>query len=118
MKNIPDLNPLYEEVRDFIKANQGEKGYIDCQPSLGWDIIYGLIYDDFCGSGVEKYIYGVRVKNDDVEVLLNDIMRTYREDYGEEDFKDEDKWQSLRWGDVYYIPTLFNIAESIEEYGE
>ena len=118
MFSIPDLTPLYNEVVEYVKKHQGDKGYIDCQPSLNGDIIYGLIYDDFCGSGLEKYVYGVRVVDDDVEIILEDIMRTYLEKYTDEDFKESDKWQSLRWGDVYYIPTLFNIAENIEEYGE
>lgn len=116
---IPSLMPLEECVMDYIEKHQGEKGYIDCQPSLNGDIIFGIVFDDFSGTGIEKYVYGVRVKNDDIEVLLVDITHTYTETYSDEDFKlDEDKWLSIKWSDVYYIPTLFNIAENIEEYGE
>lgn len=119
MKNIPNLDPLFFEVLDYIKEHQGEKGYIDCQPSLNGDIIYGMIYDDFSGMGLEKYVYAVRVVDGDIEVLLEDITRTYRVIYQPEDFtskESEENWFSLRCSDVYYIPTLFNIAECIEEY--
>lgn len=115
---IPSLMPLKECVMNYIEKHQGEKGYIDCQLSLNGDIIYGIVFDDFSGTGIEKYVYGVRVKNDDIEVLLVDITHTYTETYSDEDFKDEDKWLSIQWSDVYFVPTLFNIAENIEEYGE
>ena len=121
MKNIPNLDPLYEEVVAFVKEHQGEKGYIDCQPNIGWDTIYAVMYDDWYGSGVEKYVYAVRVVNDDLEVLIEPITNTYRVVYQPEDFTSEDaeeKWESVRWGDVYYCHTLLNIAEAIEEYVE
>lgn len=123
MKNIPNLDALFNEVVAYVKEHQGEKGYIDCQPypkdsaSMG-DTIYGIIYDDFYEAVVEKYVYAVRVVNDDLEVLLENITRYYTV-YEPEDFTDElneDKWHSVRWSDVYYVPTLFNIAEVIEEY--
>lgn len=119
MKNIPNLDSLFNEVCEFVREHQGEKGYIDCQPFMDepGDIIYGFIYDDFVGSGIEKYIYAVRVKDGDLECILEDVTRSYRIKYAEEDYKDlEDEWVSVRWSDVYYVPTLFNIAESIEEY--
>jgi hypothetical protein len=123
MKNIPNLDPLYEEVVAYVKEHQGEKGYIDCQPFMeeSGDTIYAIMYDDDEWRGVEYYVYGVRVVDDDLEVLLEPIMNSYRVTYAPDDFtnKDaEDKWFSVRWSDVYYIPTLFNIAECIEEYGE
>lgn len=120
MKNIPNLDPLYEEVAQYVEEHQGEKGYIDCQPSLNGDIIYGFIYDAFVGSGLEKFVYAVRWTGEDLEVLLEDITSNYRTVYTPEDYKntEDSDWYSVRWGDVYYIPTLFNIAECIEEYGE
>ena len=121
MFNIPNLDPLYEEVVAYVREHQGEKGYIDCQPyqEETGDIIYGIMYDDEEWRGVEYYVYAVRVLNDDLEVLLEPIMRSYKVTYAPEDFTSEDneeRWYSVRWSDVYYIPTLFNIAECIEEY--
>lgn len=114
---IPNLDEMYNDVVKFVKDNQGEKGYIDCQPSLNGDIIYGFIYDDEERRGVENYVYAVRVVDDDLECLLEPVMNSYRVKYAPEDFTSEDReWYSVRWSDVYYIPTLFNIAESIGEY--
>ena len=119
MKNIPNLDSLYEEVVAYVKEHQGEKGYIDCQPSLNGDIIYGFIYEDYESRGVEKYVYAVRVVEDDLQVLLEDISVKWRTVYDHEDYTSEDaEWYSVRWSDVYYVPTIFNIAECIEEYGE
>lgn len=114
---IPNLDDMYNDVVKFVKANQGEKGYIDCQPFLNGDIIYGFIYDDEERRGVENYVYAVRVVDDDLECLLEPVMNSYRVKYAPEDFTSEDReWYSVRWSDVYYIPTLFNIAESVGEY--
>ena len=41
---IPNLDEMYEDVVRFVQEHQGEKGYIDCQPSLNGDIIYGFIF--------------------------------------------------------------------------
>ena len=131
MNNIPNLTPLYDEVVAYVKEHQGEKGYIDCQPFLedSGDIIYGFAYDEEHRAGMEEYVYGVRVvmiddeegyhNEGDLEVILEPILSSYRVKYQKEDFTDEDAWQSVRWSDViYYIPTIFSIAESIEQYGE
>lgn len=114
---IPNLDEMYEDVVRFVQEHQGEKGYIDCQPSLNGDIIYGFIFDDLEYCGVEKYVYAVRVVEDDLQVLLEDISINWRVVYADVDYQyEQDKWYSVRWGDVYYVPTIFNIAECIEEY--
>lgn len=121
MITIPNLDQMYNEVVAYVKEHQGEKGYIDCQPfqDKPGDTIYAIIYEYFSGRGEEKYVYGVRVEDDDLQVLLEDITQTWRVTYEPEDFTADDKeWMSVRWSDVYYIHTLFNIAECIEEYGE
>ena len=73
-------------------------------------------------------VYGVRVvddgEGDDLQICFEPYMRTYRTIYDDDVFqgKCEDpeanaEWYSVRWCDiVYYIPTIFNIAEVIEEY--
>ena len=74
-------------------------------------------FDDLEYCGVEKYVYAVRVVEDDLQVLLEDISINWRVVYADEDYRyEQDKWYSVRWGDVYFVPTLFNIAECIEEY--
>ena len=71
-------------------------------------------------------VYGVRVEDNDLQICFEPYMRTYRLVYDEKAFKGEyegedadanAEWYSVRWSDeVYYILTLFNIAEIIEEY--
>ena len=130
MNNIPNLDDLYEEVATYVREHQGEKGYIDCQPyqKEPGDIIYTFEYNEFSGWGEERMVYGVRWNEEerDLEICFEPWMRSYRLVYDEKAFKGEyegeDKdanaeWYSVRWSDiVYYIPTIFSIAESIEEY--
>lgn len=115
--DIPNLDELYRQVVGFVKDKQGEKGYIDCQPFQGpnGDTIYAIQFDGEYRYGIEHYVYGVRVKDGELEVLLEPIAHTYRVKYEETDFKD---WLSVKDGDVYYIPTLFSIAESIAQYAK
>ena len=130
MLNIPNLDDLYEEVATYVREHQGEKGYIDCQPyqKEPGDIIYTFEYNEFSGWGEERMVYGVRWNEEerDLEICFEPYMRTYRLVYTEKGFKGEyegeDKdanaeWYSVRWSDIiYFIPTIFSIAESIEEY--
>ena len=117
---MPDLEPMYQAVCEYVKENQGEKGYIDCQPSIGCDVIYAMMYDDSYGAGTEQFVYAVRFNGNDLEALLEPVTYTaWRVKYTPEDFTSEDaedKWYSVKWSDVYYVPTIFNIAEFIEEY--
>ena len=128
MFNIPNLEPLYEEVAAYVREHQGEKGYIDCQPyqKEAGDIIYTFEYNEFSGWGEERIVYGVRWNEEerDLEICFEPYMRTCHLVYDDDAFqgKCEDKdanaeWYSLQWSDIiYYVPTLFNIADYIEEY--
>ena len=128
MFNIPNLEPLYEEVAAYVREHQGEKGYIDCQPyqKEAGDIIYTFEYNEFSGWGEERIVYGVRWNEEerDLEICFEPYMRTYHLVYDDDAFQGncEDKdanaeWYSLQWSDIiYYVPTLFNIADYIEEY--
>ena len=116
---IPNLDEMYNDVVKFVREHQGEKGYIDCQPfqKESCDTIYAIMYDDDERKGIEYYVYAVRVVDDDLECLLEPVMNSYRVKYASEDFTSEDsEWYSVRYSDVYYIPTLFDIAECIGEY--
>ena len=114
---IPNLDPMYEAVVNFVKEHQGEKGYIDCQPYLGNDVIYCAEYDDWVFGAIEKYVIAVRVKGEDLQIMRQLIAYGVYE-YAPEDFTWEEDWVSVRWSDIYYVPTLFNIAENIWEYVE
>jgi hypothetical protein len=116
MKNYPNFKSLYDELASFVKEHQGEKGYIDCQPSKADEgyIITGFVYDDDFGFAIEQYVYGVRVKNNYLEVFLEPVASTYEVTCDDSDFTNEGNWKDILLSDVYYIPTLLNIAQCIE----
>lgn len=116
--HIPSLDRMFNDVLAFVRENQGEKGYIDTQD--GGDTIHCIVFDEESGTGKERIVYGVRVAKDDdgtedLEICFEPYTRTYVTEYDEEDFK-EAEWLSVRWSDVYFVPTIFNLAEYIEEY--
>ena len=116
---IPNLDRMFNDVLAFVKEKQGEKGYIDTQDETA-DGIKCFVFSDVSSQGEERIVYGVRVAQtngaDDLQICYEPFVRTYRVEYAEDDFKTAD-WRSVRWdSDVYYIPTIFNIAEYIEEY--
>lgn len=127
---IPNLDEMYEDVCKYVRENQGEKGYIDCQPyqEEPGDIIYTYEWTDFSGIFEERMVYGVRWNEEeqDLEICFEPYMRTYRTIYDDKTFRglyegeDADanaEWYSVKWCDsVLYIPTIFNLAENIEEY--
>lgn len=121
MIEIPDFNPLYEQVKEYIKTHQGEKGYIDTQMDTHTDCdsIYGFVFDEGEERAVEVEIVGVMYdKNEDeIGVAWEHIhpRNAAQTIYGEEDFKQCD-WCSLRYSDIYFISTLLSIAECIEQY--
>jgi hypothetical protein len=122
---IPDFEPLWKKTIEYVKAYQGEKGYIDTQNNNkpANDTIYGISYDHINLCTTEQYVYGVRVRKedgeDDLQVLLEPICSNTRPVYEDADFtNDYAEWVSVRWSDVYYVHTLISIAESIWEYDE
>lgn len=121
MNNIPNFDPLFDEVVAYVREHQGEKGYIDTQDNT-LDLIYTFNFDED-GNAYEAKVHGVRVmdygdEGYDLEVITEPIMRTYETVYSDEDFRTSEEWESVRWSEMPYIHTLLSIAESIEEYGE
>lgn len=114
--HIPDLTPMYNAVRDYIKEHQGEKGYISTWEE-GFDILWTMIYTGYDSEYEEQMVYAVRVKNDDIQIVYDTYRTKYTDEYiaslGDED------WYSIRYDDcIVYLPTIFSIAESIESYVE
>jgi len=103
-QNIPSLDNLYDVTREYVKEHQGEKGYIDTNSNLGNDLIFAIIYDYYNTDVHEVSISKVRVnENNDLEIMV---------DYNKD-------WDCVRYSDtVLFIPTIYSIAESIEEYVE
>lgn len=111
---IPDLDSLYDSVRDFIKENQGDKGFI-CTDNPMCDTIWTFFYSDDYNTPFEFEVNAVRVIGDAIEILFDQASIIYTE----EDIAnaDETDWYDIKDDyHIYYIHTLFSIAESIYEY--
>lgn len=113
---IPNFDKLYDIVKDFISTHQGKKGYIDTQNTdYKCDDIYSIISSDVIE---EESICGVRVKDNNIQIASEPITQSYQVVYMEEDFRNDKNWKNIKGTDVFYIPTLIAIAESIEQYIE
>lgn len=113
---IPNFDKLYNIVKDFISTHQGKKGYIDTQNAdCKCDDIYSIISNDVIE---EESICGVRVKDNNIQIASEPITQSYQVVYMEEDFRNDKNWKNIKGTDVFFIPTLIAIAESIEQYVE
>lgn len=113
---VPSLDRLYASVREHIRQHQGEKGFISTQnPAL--NPIACFVWMD--GQNVEYKIHGLRVKNDNIEIVFDcDNVGAARIEYNVESFNAPDAdWRILqKGGDLMYVQTLFNLAMNIEEH--
>lgn len=113
---IPDLSKLYERVRDWVKEHQGEKGFIITDNNERCDTIWIIIYDDYTQNVNEFQVKAVRVNKDNDLQILYDLHNVIYDEDSVKDSKDK-SWNYVQYDDyVYFIPTIFNIAESIEGY--
>ena len=112
---IPSLDKLHKKVCEFVKKNQGRKGYIATQDEY-CDDIRCLCYNDEEGINMEYRVHGVRFKDDDLQIIYEPITISTRIVYSDEDFKDESKWKSIFNEKICYFYTLFNIATFIDAY--
>lgn len=105
---------MVEAVKAFVSEHQGEKGFILTEDAKA-DVINDIEFN-FDDTQVREFqVKAVRVKNNDLQVLTDVYNCTYDEDAVST--ADENQWMSVQYDDrVYFIPTIFNIAENIEEY--
>lgn len=114
---------LYNAVRNYIYS---KGGFIDTQNKDGKknnifaDAIELGGVDGTGEQRTEKYIYGIKVVNNDI--LIADEYINLEEEkpvWEKEDFEKDNVWKSLLHSQHFIIlPTLFCIADTIEEYGE
>lgn len=113
---IPNLKPMLSKVKKYVRTAQKDRGYIDTQ-GQPHDTIYSFGFDPNTRAGVEMEVHGIRVTDGgDLQIVQKPIASTYYEKLSDDDFKDAD-WVSITDDpSVYFIPTIFNIAESIKQY--
>ena len=131
------INAVYNQTLASIKRIQGDKPYIETQGGLsyGYDRMYFIAYEgEYNTNAVEGVILGVRAVGDEIQILgstTNDAFRIGAPYFDEEDFQyatenyENNKclddwewcWQTIKGSEIIHlIPTLFSIAEVIEEY--
>ena len=129
------IHAIYKKVLAKIKQLQGNKGYIDTQdnPIYPKDTMYFYGYTDLMNyQTAEGQIVGVRAVEDRIEILGYQASPFYKITFDESSFKkasdnydndeETDDWESC-WQPIdgnefiLLVPTLFSIAEVIEEYG-
>lgn len=114
---LPDLMPVYVKLRDYIKAHQGEKGYILTDNSNN-DPIYTIVYDEGPNKIEEYEVKAVRVnEHNDIEILYDDSSTTWDDESVINAKEYGYLWDNLRDRDLLYrVSTIFNIAKFIREY--
>lgn len=130
------IDAVYNQTLAAIKRIQGDKPYIETQGSMAddYDRMYFIAYEDGTQNVVEGVILGVRAVGDEIQILgatTNDAFRIGAPYFDEQDFKYATEnyennmllddweccWQTIKASlIIHIIPTLFSIAEVIEEY--
>ena len=124
---IPDLEELYNEVRDYIKEKQGDKGYFMTWNPDAW-FMHELELSDLISAWtisniyeyVERRVYSVRVKDDRIELNITNDREKGIPKMPEEfwvDLKADTKSSLYEGAKIFlYEPTLFSLARNIQKY--
>ena len=116
------IDKLHQALYEFVRDNQGEKGYIDLRNAdERKDSIFGIVFNDYDFHSLEEVqIQAIRYSEcGQLEVLFEIVSLHTRVVWSEDDIRDakDDEWEILRDGDVVnFVPTLYSIVEYIEEY--
>ena len=110
---IPDLEPMYEAVVDFVKAHQGVKGFINTS-APGHDIIHAQDYD-WDGLLVESFVAAIRVRYNELEIMLQENHKPLSDDEISQATGDP-LWVSVKNGDILFVSTIYSIAEAVRQY--
>lgn len=109
------LKKLYADVVDYVKENQGEKGFI---LTTGADSIYvyAILFEAYMEEIQELELKAIKVEANTLILLCDDS----KIDYDEEAVADaeENDWTvfSLFGDEFVNASTLLSICECIEEY--
>ncbi len=122
---IPNFQPLYEAICQFIKSNTGEKGFLDTRNIDKTNVdIFARIYrecdDPEFGDLFTDKIYAMKVRpdskgNDTVFIFADDSQSC--PDDKDLECESSTLWYKLRHpSQVIFYETLLNIAENVEQY--
>ena len=115
MKNFSDmLEVMYNVLKDIIIANDS---FIDLRDIRGKDKIYSLEFV-YGGEVAEWQVLAVCVENNRVYYCAAYECDMWDfEKYLNKPLDEIGEWFDLKDSDNYYIQTLYNIYESISQYG-
>lgn len=115
--HVPDLKPLYKEVKEFILTNQPTDGYIDTQdPDM--EDIFCLLYNDKLFKAEEQKVRAVRVNSGtgEVEVMVVPGVKEPAV-LSENQIRDLARnWLPITDENIYYVHVLFMLAEKLYQY--
>ena len=101
------VDAMYDALLELIKNNGG---FVDTQNCNGKrDTIFSI---DCSDDTYECDILALRVKNNEIQYVSE---YGYCCQYTREEIEDMD-WTNLRGGNNYYVQTLINICDRIDEY--
>ena len=112
--HIPDLTPLYEEVKAAVLKAQGSDGFLVVDDNEK-DTIWTMVFENVDEEYREYQIKALRVKNDILECIYDSPhIRWTVEDVAN---ADDEQWDSVEYDDyIYFVPTIFSIAENLPDY--
>ena len=111
---VPMLDQMYDAVRDYIRAFQGDQGFILTDDDDN-DTIFSFLYDESINQFVEKQVKAVRVTPEGaVEAVFDSSSEIY--DSGKIKDLNPKCWKNIHDCDVKYLTTIFSLAEKISEY--
>ena len=105
---------MLKSVIVYVKKYQGEKGFILTDRD-DKDAFYDIEFSLEDNRANEFQIKAVRVIGNNLEILT-DVNQVRYDEQSVRD-ADESDWESVEDSDtIYFKPTLFNIAENIQNY--
>lgn len=112
---IPNLRPMLEAVTEYVKEHQGERGFILTDVGEN-DTIHSIEYDFYLNSVQELHVKAVRVNEHGRMEILTELFNIKYNEQAVKAAKETD-WMDVEYTDsLYFVPTIFNIAENIAEY--
>lgn len=124
----PDLSEMHADIVAFVEKHQGEKGFI-LTDDPDKSTIYGYVYLQSENRIEEFEIKAVRVHEGEIQVIIDTETVRYDEEAVKESCTRSEKLSFAQldvfgdWlpvdpdeEDIEYVPTIFRIAEGIEEY--
>ncbi len=112
--HIPNLNPLYEEVKAAVLKAQGTDEFLLVDDDQR-DTIWTMVFENDDEEYREYQIKALRVKNDILECIY-DLPHNWWT-VKDVETADELRWSQVRYDDyIYFVPTIFSIAENLPDY--